>query len=278
MKNMRFLPKRSLTFGLLVTALLVSLLAVQGTPVWADTPRQLTSTVTTNHFTVSLVFPSSASPGQTEQILATTTATSSANIIGFSIDVSSYANGQPVKLVSQTILASTTVQAGAKWQTLLTVNIPATAQPGPLIGTVTEVWQSPGYYSSYYGTPYYYTYYYTTPYYVRSYPNYNAYHYQYQYNVPQQGYQSSNTFPYQLKSYPNGFTVMQPASQNHQQAQPQTNRPSYFNQPSYTYRPTYHYGPNYYEPYYVTTYYPMYSSSYATQLTSQQTVVLTYVT
>jgi hypothetical protein len=276
MKNIRLLPKRSLTFGLLVAALLVSLLAVQGTPVWADTPSQLTSTVTTNHFTVSLVFPSSASPGQTEQILATTTTTSSANIISFSIDVSSYVNGQPVKLVSQTILASTTVQAGAKWQTLLTVNIPATAQPGPLIGTVTEIWQTP-YYSGY-GPQYYYTYHYYVPFSPQNYPNYNTYQYQNRYNTPQQPYQSSNTYPYQLYHYPNGFTVMPTSPQNHQQTQPQTNRPSYFNQPSYTYRPTYHYGPNYYEPYYVTTYYPMYSSSYATQLTSQQTVVLTYVT
>jgi hypothetical protein len=286
MKNTHLLPKRSLTFGLLVPALLLSLLAVQGTQVWADTPTQLTSTVTTNHFSVSLVFPTSASPGQSEQISATTTATSSANIISFSIDISSYVNGQPLKLASQTILGSTTVQTGAKWQTLLTVNIPPNAQPGPLIGTVTEVWQNPNYYSSYYSTPYYYTsYYYSMPYYTQNYPNYNTYQsnmpqqnypnhnmHQYQYNIPQQGYQNSNTYPYQLYRYPNGFTVMQTPPQNHQQTQPQMNRPSYFNQPSN------YYGSNYYEPYYVITYYPMYASDYATQLTSQQTVALTYVT
>jgi hypothetical protein len=291
MKNTHLLPKRSLTFGLLVSALLVSLLALQGTQVWADTPTQLTSTVTTNHFSVMLIFPASVSPGQSEQISATTTATSSANIISFSIDISSYVNGQPVRLASQTILGSTTVQTGAKWQTLLTVNIPPDAQAGPLIGTVTEVWQSPSYYSSYYGTSYYYTSYYGMPYYTRNYPNYNTYQsnmpqrnypnyntHQYQYNTPQQGYQNSNTYPYQLYQYPNGFTVMQTPPQNHQQTQPQTNKPSYLNQPSYTYRPTHHYGPNYYEPYYVTTYYPMYAYNYPTPLTSQQTVALTYIT
>jgi hypothetical protein len=300
MKNTHLLPKRSLAFGLVVSALLVSLLALQGTQVWADTPNQLTSTVTTSHFSVSLVFPTSASPGQSEQISATTTATSSANIISVTIDISSYVNGLPVKLASQTILGSTTVQSGAKWQTLLTVNIPADAQPGPLIGTITEVWQNPNYYSSYYGTPYYYTYYYTVPYYTGNYPYYyNTYQYnmpqrnypnsynthQYQYNIPQQGYQNSNTFPYQLKSYPNGFTVMQTPQQNQQQthqsgSQSYTNRPTYPYQPSYTYgyRPSYYYSPNYYEPYYFTSYYPMYANNYSTQLTSQQTVLLTYVT
>ena len=280
MKNSHLLPKRSLIFDILVPALLLSLLALQGTQVWADTPNQLTSTVTTNHFSVSLVFPTSASPGQSEQISATTTATSSANIISFSLDISSYVNGRPVKLASQTILGSTTVQTGAKWQTLFTVNIPPDAQPGPLIGTVTEVWQNPNYYSSYYSNPYYYTsYYYSMPYYARNYPNYNTH--QYQYNIPQQGYQNSNTNPYQLYRYPNGFTVMQTSPQNHQQTQPQMNRPSYFNQPSYTYSPANYYGSNYYEPYYVITYYPMYpmyDSNYATPLTSQQTVVLTYIT
>jgi hypothetical protein len=293
MNNRRLSPKRSLTFGLLVSALLLSLLVVQGTQVWADTPTQLTSTVTTSHFSVSLVFPTSASPGQSEQILATTTATSSASIISFSIDISSYVNGQPVKLASQTVSESTTVQTGAEWQTLLTVNIPPDAQAGPLIGTVTEVWQNPNYYSSYYSTPYYYTYYYYSMPYPPNYPNYNTYQYQhdepqgnyqnsnthqYQHNVPQGSYQSSNTHPYQSYRYPNGFTGTQTPPQNHQQTQPQTNHPSYFNHPSYPYRPTYYPGSNYYEPYYVITYYPTYTSDYSVQVTSQQTVALTYVT
>jgi hypothetical protein len=274
MNNPRLLPKRSFTSLLLVSALLLWPLAVQGTQVWADTTSQLTSTVTTNHFSVLLVFPTSASPGQSEPISATTTATSSASVISFSIDISSYVNGKPVKLVSQTVLGYTTVQTGAKWHTLLTVNIPPNAQPGPLIGTVTEVWQTPNYYSSYYGRPYYYTSYYSMPY-AQSYPSYNTY----PCNTQQQNCQNYNTYPYQLVRYPNGFAVMQPPSQSHQQTQsPQVNRPSYVNQPSYTYGPGYYYGPNYYEPYYVTTYYPMYASNYSTQLTSQQTVALTYVT
>ena len=309
---MRLLPKRSMTFDILVSTLLVLLLAVQGTQAWADTPNQLTSTVTTNHFNVSLVFPTSVSPGQSEQISTTTTATSSANIISFTIDVSSYVNGQPVKLASQTVLGSTTVQTGAKWQNVITVNIPPDAQPGPLIGTVTEVWQTPNYnsyYSSYYSMPYYYTSYYSMPYYMGNYRNYyNTYQYnmpqrnnpyyntqqqnypnynmhQYQYNVPQQGYQNYNNYnyPYQLKSYPNGFTVFQTPQQNQQQTHQGSymNRPTYPYQPSYTYgyRPSYYYSPNYYEPYYITTYYPMYGPDYySTQMTSEQTVALTYVT
>ena len=167
MKNMPLLlslsrhPRadRSFRYAPLISGFILLLLVVQATQAYATTPAadttsQLTSTVMTNHFSVYFVYPTSASPGQSEQISVTTTATSGANIISFSIDISSFVNGQPMKLASQTILGSTTVQTGAKWQTLFTVNVPADAQAGPLIGTVTEVWQQSS--GSYYSSPYYY--------------------------------------------------------------------------------------------------------------------------
>jgi len=231
----------------------------------------------TNHFSVYFVYPTSASPGQSEQISVTTTATSGANIISFSINISSFVNGQPMKLASQTILGSTTVQTGAKWQTLFTVNVPADAQAGPLIGTVTEVWQQSS--GSYYSSPYYYMPYYTQNYgYNYGYNMYNVYPYQ-TYNTQQypsypNGY---NTFPnnnLQYKRYPNGFTVLQTPTQSNMQSQSQ--RQLYMNRPSYAYQS--HYARNYYVPSYVMVYDPMYSSNYATPVTSQLTVTLTYVT
>jgi hypothetical protein len=269
---------QSVRYALLISGLVLLLLVVQATQGYATTPAadttsQLTSTVMTNHFNVYFVYPTSASPGQSEQVSVTTTATSSANIISFSIDISSYVNGHPMKLASQTILGYRTVQTGAKWQTLFTVNIPADAQAGPLIGTVTEIWQQPS--GSYYSTPYYYMPYYTQNY---GYNMYNAYPYT-TYNTQQYPHYPNgyNTFPnndLQYKQYPNGFTVLQTPTQNHMQSQNQTplnkNRPSY--QSSYLPRHMHYYVPNY------ITVYPMYSSDYATQVTSQLTVTLTYIT
>lgn len=313
---------RSFRYPLLISGLILLLLAVQATQAFptvnattpaADTTSQLTSTVMTNHFSVYFVYPTSASPGQSELISANTTATSSVNIISFSIDISSYVNGQPMKLASQTILGYTTVQAGAKWRTLFTVNIPAGAQAGSLIGTVTEIWQQPS--GSYYSTPYSYMPYYTQNYgyYAQNYgyySTYNAYPYQ-TYNTQQNprypnGY---NTYPnnnLQYKRYPNGFTVLETVPESHMQSESQ--RQLYMNRPSFgqstnnyyngcywdstakknvcggviptapTATPyTYGYNSYYYVPNYVTGY-PMYSSNYATQVTSQLTVTLTYVT
>lgn len=255
---------RPFRYALLISVLMLSILAVQGTQVWASTAvaGTLRSTASTSHMTVQLVFPASAYPGQSVQISATTTATSSANIVSFSIDISSYVNGQPLKLASQTIVANTNVQAGDIWQTLLVVAIPTDAQPGPLIGTVTEVSLTSNYYYSYYGTPYYYDRPSYMPYYYTQ--NYRYYNTRAS-NAPQYGsiagtQTSPQTYTQPLKG---PIAAIQTPPQTYTQSH--VYKPAYVYQPSCVCQPTPHYAP---------IYAPNY---YAIEVSSQQTVMLTYV-
>jgi len=275
MKNRRFqsnvtgTPRagRPFRYALLISVLMLSILAVQGTQVWASAAvagpvTQVTSTASTSHMTVQLVFPASAYRGQSVQISATTTATSSANIVSFSIDIASYVNGQLVKLVSQTIVANTYVQAGDVWQTLLVVAIPTDAQPGPLIGTITEVSLTSNYYYSYYGTPYYYY----RPNYVPYYYTQNLRYYNTRAsNAPQYGSIAGTQTPPQTYTQPlkGPIAAIQIPPQTYRQSQ--VYRPAYVYQPSCMCQPLPHYAP---------IYSPNY---YATQVSSQQTIMLTYV-
>jgi hypothetical protein len=189
---------------LLISAIVISLLALQGTQVWAspalnatdaNTANEMASTVSTAHMSVYLVFPTSVYPGQTETISANTTATSSGTIVSFSIGVFALIDGQLMKIASQTIVANAYVAVGEKWRSSLVVAIPADAQSALLTGTITEVWQqAPSYYSSYHVTPYYNMPYYTqnSQYYNSNYQYYNSnynsqyYNYNSNYNTQQQ--------------------------------------------------------------------------------------------
>jgi hypothetical protein len=268
-KNTHFLPERTLTepknaklkttlpthrsfrCGLLIFALIVSLLAVQGTQAWASTTggrnftlTQMTSTVSTNRFSVYLVYPSSAYAGESEVVAAVTTARSSGTVVSLSIDVFSYVNGRPVRIASETILANTHVQAGNKWRTFFVVTIPANAQSGPLFGTITEVWQQPqSYYSSNYISPPYSA----TAYCTQNYPYYST---------------------HQTQSYPSHSRNIWGSS--HSSIEPNTYQGAYVYQGACVCQPSYVSQP---EPYYV----PNDAPNYATQATSQQTFTLTHV-
>jgi hypothetical protein len=211
------------------------------------------SRVSTNHLTIQLTFPKSVYPGQSITIQAATTAKSNGRIIRVSIDIFSLLDKQLVKIASQTILTDMTVRSGDDWETSLLVFIPTNAQRGPLIGTVTEIWQvwqearqeTSNYYSSYYGTPYYTpycSYYQDHVYYAQSYPYYNSYTYNAQ----------------QYVRHPSGFIDLRTS--------PPTLR--YVYEPSYACEPVPYYGPNYV---------PNYAASYAPQASSEQTFLFTYV-
>jgi hypothetical protein len=293
---------------LLISALVVSLLALQGTQVWAspalnatdaNTANESAFAISTAHMSVYLVFPTSAYPGQTETISANTTATSSGTIVSFSIDVFALIDGQPMKIASQTIVANAYVAVGEEWRSSLVVAIPADAQRSALlIGTITEVWQqAPNYYSSYYVTLYY-----NTPY-----CTHNSQYYNYNYNTQQQirllrqaaapetvrllnGVAAPET-----ARLPNGVVALQTPSGdaiqlNPQlalpngnaafQKSPQTHMQPYVNmnvhQRWYMSRPVTYYVPNYVTNY-PPNYLPNYPSSYPTQVTSQQTFALTCI-
>jgi hypothetical protein len=271
--------------ALVASALILSLLVIQIAQVWASPavntvipntygtllgPEQTSapaatspigrSRVSTNHLTVQLTFPKSVYPGQSVNILATTTARSNGRIIRFTIDIFSLFDKQLVRLTSQAIATDMTVTSGDSWKTSLVVFIPPNAQAGPLIGTVTEVWQVwqearqepsnyySNYYSSYYGTPNYAPYcshYQDQRYYAQNYPYYDNQVYGTQEYI----------------RYPSGFIALRTS--------PPTLR--------YTYVPSYQCGP---APYYGSNYapnYPNYAVNYAPQASSKQTFFLTYV-
>jgi hypothetical protein len=204
----------------------------------------MTSTVSTNRFSVNLVYPSSAYAGESEVVAAVTTARSSGTVVSLSIDIFSYVNGRPVRIASETILANTHVQSGNKWRTFFVVTIPANAQSGPLSGTITEVWQQPqSYYSSNYISPPYST----TAYCTQNYPYYST---------------------HQTQSYPSHSRNIWGSS--HSSTQPNMYQGAYVYQGACVYQPSYVSQP---EPYYV----PNDAPNYATQATSQQTFTLTHV-
>jgi hypothetical protein len=226
----------------------VSLLAVQGTQAWASTtggrnftPSQITSTVSTNRFSVYLVYPSSAYAGESEVVAALTTARSSGTVVSLSIDIFSYVNGRPVRIASEIILANTHVQAGNKWHTFFVVTVPANAQSGPLSGTITEVWQQ---LQSYYSTNYISPPYSTTAYCTQNYPYYST------------------------QSYPSHSPRIWDSS--HSPIRPNVYQVAYVYQGACVYQPSYMSQP---APYYLLNDAP----NYATQATSQQTFTLTHV-
>lgn len=295
MKNGRFL---------LISAIVISLLALQGTQVWAspalnatdaNTANEMASTVSTAHMSVYLVFPTSAYPGQTETISANTTATSSGTIVSFSIGVFALIDGQLMKIASQTIVANAYVAVGEKWRSSLVVAIPADAQSALLTGTITEVWQQAPSYSSYHVTSYY-----NMPYYTQ---NSQYYNYNYNYNTQQQirlprqapapetvGLFNGVAAP-ETARLPNGVVALYTPSGDTIQLNPQLALPNgnaafqkppqtyvqpYVNmnihQRSYMSHPATYYGPNF------TNYPPNYLPNYPpTQVTSQQTFALTYI-
>lgn len=187
MKVTRSRPTDKAWIPLMASALILSLLAIQGVQVFtpsavnafnpgsygavlptaqptfqtpSQTPQasqtQTTTSVSTDHFTVQFSFPESADPGNAITISTITTAKSNGRIVSLTIDVFSYVDNQLVKSASEAIATDKDVGSGDNWQTSLVVVIPTNAQRGPLFGTVTEVWQeASNYYSSDYSSNYY---------------------------------------------------------------------------------------------------------------------------
>ena len=199
---------------LVASALILSLLAIQGAQMWtpsavstiypnsyspaspvqplAEMPTQTApasqtvTTISTDHFTVQFTFPESADPGNTIAISITTTAKSSGQADNLSIEVFAYLNRQLVKTTSTTVLTNKQVQSGNTWQTTLTVTIPPNADRSVMVGTVTETWEEiSSYYNSYGYLPYYQSY----PY--QSYPYSYPY---YPYNYPPYAYNTTNYY------------------------------------------------------------------------------------
>jgi hypothetical protein len=213
---------------LVASALILSLLAIQGAQMWtpsavntiypnsyppasavqpfAETPTQTApasqtvTAVSTDHFTAQFTFPESADPGNTITMSITTTAKSSGKVDNLSIEVFAYVNRQLAKTTSTTVLTSKQVQSGNTWQTTLSVTIPSNADRSVIVGIVTETWEEmSSYYNSYGYTPYYQSY----PY-GYSYPNYPTY----PYNYPPYAY--NTTMPY---VYEPSYVTVQKSSQ-----------------------------------------------------------------
>ena len=155
MKSTRTRPTDKPWVPLVASALILSLLAIQGAQMWtpsavntiypnsyapasavqpfAETPTQTApasqtvTSVSTDHFTVQFTFPESADPGNTIVMSVTTTAKSSGKVDNLSIEVFAYVNRQLAKTTSTTVLTSKQVQSGNSWQTTLSVTIPPNA-------------------------------------------------------------------------------------------------------------------------------------------------------
>lgn len=211
---------------LVASALLLSLLAIQGAQMWspsavnliypnsyspasaaqpfAETPiqtspaSQTVTTISTDHFTVQLTFPESADPGNTITISTTTTAKSSGQVDNLSIEVLTYVNRQLSKATSATILTNRQVHSGNTWQTTLTVTISPNADRSVMVGIVTEAWEeTSSYYNSYGYLPYY-------PYYYPSYPYNSTMYYVYEpsYVTVQKSSQQTLPLTYVLATTP----------------------------------------------------------------------------
>ena len=214
MKATRTRPTDRAWVPLVASALILSLLAIQGVQMWApstvnafqpsnystfptvqpiaEQPAQLpptsniVTTASTEHFTVQFTFPASASPGNTITISTIATAKASVTVISLSIDIFAYTNQQLAKATSSTIVSDKEVSSGTNWQTTLTVAIPPNTNRSMMVGTLTEVWKEtttssnyPSNYWQYYSSnyPYYYPYY---SYYYPSYAHNYTYYYVYQ--------------------------------------------------------------------------------------------------
>jgi hypothetical protein len=213
---------------LIASALVLSLLAIQGAQVWtptavntiypsdygpaapvqpfSETPTQTTpasqivSAISTDHFTIQFTFPESADPGNTIAISTMTTAKSSGQVDNLSIEVFVYANGQLSKATSTTVLTNKQVRSGNTWQTSLAMTIPGDADRSVMVGTVTETWEET---SSYYDSYGYFPYYEYYPYYS-SYP-----YYSYPHHYPPYPYNASIYYVYQ----PSYMTVQKSSQQ-----------------------------------------------------------------
>lgn len=216
MKVSRTRPLERPWLPLAASALILSLLAVQGMQLWAPpavnaayptnyatflpiepavqaltetkAPSQIMSVVSTEHLTVQLAFPDTADPGQSISVTASTRAKSDTKVIGLSIEIFSYIDKQLIKAAGETVLKDIEVHSGDTWQTTLNLVVPGIAQRSAMIGTVTEVWEETKSYS--YG-PYYYQYYpsyypyqYDPAYYPYRYPYPRNYTYYYVYYEP----------------------------------------------------------------------------------------------
>jgi outer membrane murein-binding lipoprotein Lpp len=210
MKVTRTRPTDRAWVPLVASALILSLLAIQGAQMWApstvnafqpvnygtfptvqpiaEQPTQLPSTsnivttASTEHFTVQFTFPASASPGNTITISTIATAKASVTVTSLSIDIFAYTNQQLAKATSSTIVSDKEVSSGTNWQTTLTVAIPPNTNRSMMVGTLTEIWKEtttssnyPSNYWQYYSSnyPYYYPYYY--PSYAHNYTYYYVY-------------------------------------------------------------------------------------------------------
>ena len=272
---------------LMASALILSLLAIQGvqvstpstvnafnlnsysavfpaaqttfqTPSQAPQASQTVTSVSTDHFTVQFTFPESVDPGNAITVSTITTAKSNGRVVSLTVDVFSYVDGQLIKSASETIATDKDVRSGDNWQTSLTVAIPNNAQRGPLIGTVTEVWQDEvNYYSNYYSDDYSR---YCWNYYRSHYRNYDTTRIAPQTTDTPQTYPTTQTYPALPTPYVNYTTALQNI----------TSQSRYEYQPRYVYEPSYVCEP---APYYG----PYYAPNYATQVSSEQVFPLTYI-
>lgn len=198
LKLTRTRPTDRVWLPLAASALILSLLAIQGIQMWTPSavntshpnsygafpamePRQETPTqtlpasentalVSTDHLTVQFTFPEAADPGKTITISVTTTAKATKKVSSLSIEVFTYVDRQLARVGAATILKDQRIRSGDTWQTALVVSIPPNAQRSTMIGTVSEVWEET---TSYGYSPYYFLPYY--PYY----PSYPPYPYNY---------------------------------------------------------------------------------------------------
>jgi hypothetical protein len=183
MRATRTRPTDRSWLSMVASAVLLSLLAIQGVQMWApsavnmvypnsygpipaaqpmvETPTETTpvsqtvTTVSTDHFTIQFTFPESADPGNTIAISTITTAKASEQVDSLSIGVFAYVNRQLAQTTSSTVLTDKQVYSGNTWQTTLTMTVPLNANRSMMIGTVTEVWEeTSSYYSSYGYWPY----------------------------------------------------------------------------------------------------------------------------
>jgi len=229
MKATRTRPSERSWAPLVVSAFILSLLAVQGIQPWAPSavnvvypnsygafptaepasplttpeatePSQITSVITTEHMNVQFSFPDSADPGQTITVTATSTARSSAKVISLLIEIYAYVDRQLVRAASETVLANKQVRSGNSWQSTLSVTVPYAAQRSAIIGTVKEIWEertTTYYYSSMPFWPY-------SPYYPPYPPyNYTAYYvYTPSYVVTEKSSQQTTPLTYVLATTP----------------------------------------------------------------------------
>lgn len=194
MRGTRTRPTDRYWVPLVASALLLSLLAIQGVQMWApstvnaiypnsyspisapqplvETPTQTTpasqtvTTISTDHFTVEFTFPESTDPGKTITISTVTTAKVSKHVDNLSVEILAYVNRQLAEVATATVLTDRQVHSGNTWQTTLTVTIPQNIDRSMMIGTLTEVWEeTSSYYQSYGYWPYY-------PYYYPSHRHY----------------------------------------------------------------------------------------------------------